>query len=140
MVLFWATVPLMVLAIGWAVGVVLVRSIHEDRRLRAEAMITGHEEVPADDMTRVVVEAKPAFETRAKFVVREGLHKSGGPEVSGRTQVTPTANDRHIVLTVPEVHAQSATIERIVDHLNEDESVETVKVIPARASSDLPEA
>ena len=138
MVLFWVTVPLMALAVAWAVGVVLLRSVREQRRLRAESLATGQVEVPEDDTTRVVVETKPSLEARTRKAVHTALREGGGVAMIGRTDVTLAANDRHIVVSVPSAYAQRRTIERIVDHLNDDYSVEGVQVIPPKHAPEAP--
>jgi hypothetical protein len=69
LVLIWTTIPLMVLAVLWATGIVSFHPFRESRRLRAEETADRHLPPPDDERTHLAATVAPGQEEQAAEVM-----------------------------------------------------------------------
>lgn len=74
--MLWITVPIMVLAVSFAAGFLVHRSIGERRRVEAEAMIAGEAPAPHDGSVRIVAHVERQAVHRTHELSRGSLRRT----------------------------------------------------------------
>jgi hypothetical protein len=128
MVLFWVCVPLMVLAIGWAVGSILIPSLRERRKVHAEELITGAAIHPYDGAVRLAVDVDPLAAGGALDVLKGRLDRH--PRLDPADAIVErTTDDRQLLVTVPKetISNKQDTVDELRRQIEVDEAFGEVR-------------
>ncbi|HLK45551.1 MAG TPA: hypothetical protein VKT18_06160 [Acidimicrobiales bacterium] len=130
MVLVWICLPIGLLAIALAVGVVLVPSVRLRRRERAQHVIEGREAPAQPEGTQhFAVDVAPEAAGSAHHALRR--HASQEPRLRDtHTGIERTPDDRQLLFSVGE-DADNAAVDRVLSEIERDPAFHEVREVPA---------
>jgi hypothetical protein len=123
MLWLWLTLPFMVLAVLISL-IVLFRSIHEESRARAGAIISGEVPVPDDGAARIVVAAKPGAVDDLGDALARTITAAPDGEVWEQADTVRTPEGDQVLVTVPAdvLRRRGDAADRIEEHLADEDA------------------
>ncbi|HUY21649.1 MAG TPA: hypothetical protein VMV22_04855 [Acidimicrobiales bacterium] len=130
MLVFWITVPLMVVAVAMATVPIVVWSISEERRIKCGAYATGRLPVPADDAVRVAATVRPGVTQGELDRAFSSVNAGERAGLLAGAHVHRPAGERAVLVTVPKAADARAGLGRdIHDYLASLQVFERVETI-----------